>query len=193
MSSRILLVLVVAFLLFIVGAIILANYSTVKRSYLTLDQTLTVQGSSYGYKLFNTYESFEYTASFTVLNGSIRSCFPLQEGYFDQWQRGQYAPIWESETSYAEYEIKRAEFMPGTAGAVTLYFFAFNNEDPSAKEINVRVIEHQSETDPVNTSVGVMAILGGLALTTWTLFTTKRPLPERRLKFDAQTSLHVTF
>jgi hypothetical protein len=180
MSRKNSLVLVAAIILFITGVVVLANYSTVRRSYVILDQILTVRGSSYGYKIFNTYQSFDYKASFTVLNGSVRSCFPLQEGYFDQWQKGQYQPSWGDKMSYAEYEIKRAEFMPGTAGAIMLYWLAFYNEDPSAKEVKVQVTEYQSETDPVNMSVGVAAILAGAALSMWSLFAIKRPLPERR-------------
>jgi len=168
-----------AFLLFVIGAMVLSNYSTVKRNYVTLDQVLTIQRNNYGYKIFDTYKSFDYTASFTVLNGSIRSCFPLQEGDFNEWQNGQYEPSWGVKTSLAEYEIERAEFMPGTAGGVVLYWFAFYNEDPSAKEVKVQVTQHWSEMDATNTSVGVVAILAGAVLSVWSLFAVKRSLPER--------------
>lgn len=177
--NNFLVIVAAAFLLFIIGAVVLSNYSTVRKNYVTLEQILTIQGNTYGYKIFDTFKSFDYTASFTVLNGSIKSCFPLPEGYFDEWQKGQYEPNWGVKTSYAEYEIKRAEFMPGTAGGIVLYWFAFYNEDPSAKEVKVQVTQYRSETDPVNTSVGVAAILAGAVLSMWSLFAIKRPLPKR--------------
>lgn len=177
--NNFLVVVAAAFLLFIVGAVVLSNYSTVRKNYVTLDQILTIQGNNYGYKMFDTFKSFDYTASFTVLNGSIRSCFPLPEAYFDEWQKGQYEPSWGVKTSYTEYEIKRAEFMPGTVGGIVLYWFAFYNEDSSAKEVMVQVTRYWSETDLVNSSVGVATILAGAVLSTWSLFAIKRPLSER--------------
>jgi len=122
--NKLLMICVAAFMLIAAGTVVLSSYSTVTRSAVTFDQTLIVPGGNYGSKLFDVFRNYDYIVSFTVLNGSLRSCFPLAEGYFDQWQNGEYEPNWGDETSHAEYQIRRSGPCPEPQGQFCCTFLS---------------------------------------------------------------------
>lgn len=147
---------------FLIGGFVISYFfSSMDKSAVPLDEVLLVEGNDYGYKLFNTYSNLDYTASFTVLNGTIKSCYPLSEALFQEWQQGQYEPTW-VETNHGEYEINKSADIPQEytgAGGIRLLFFVFKNEDSFMKEVNLQVTEFWQETNYAYLTVGILLMV----------------------------------
>jgi len=139
-------------------------FTSVDKSWVTLDKSLVVEGNDSGYKIFDTFSNYDYIASFTVVNGTLKSCYPLSEGLFQQWQEGQYEPNW-VETNHAEYELVKSSNIPRGytgAGAVNLFWFVFKNDDSFSKEVHLQVTQFWKETNYAILIVGTALMVTGI-------------------------------
>lgn len=160
--------------LFVIGAVILLYFSApIEKSQIMFDKFLIVQANEYGYKEFGFFSDKDNVASFSVSNGTIKSCEPLTEALFLEWQEEHYEPNW-VETDHEDYKLSKENIPPGLIGAVLVRYFLFFNEDSYDKEVHLQVTQFWNEHNSLNLVGGVAAIVIGLGIETGLIVMYKR-------------------
>ena len=132
-------------------------FGQVEKSEVAWSGSLTVQGNETKWKDFGVLSPYDYIASFTVSNGTIKSCYPLHETLFNYWQEGLFDPDFH-ETDRADYKLNTEPLeFAGAMGTVHLRFFIFVNENSYAKEIRYQITRVWHETN-------YLLILSGIAM-----------------------------
>lgn len=92
---KFLLGIVISLSLSVAGVVILAYFCTpIEKSEVWFDEFFSVKANEYGVKTFFYYSGDDNILSFSVTNGTIKSCEPLTEALLLEWQAGQYEPNW---------------------------------------------------------------------------------------------------
>lgn len=132
-------------------------FGRVEKSEVAWSGSLTVQGNETKWKDFGVLSPYDYIASFTISDATIKSCYPLDETLFNYWQEGLYEPIF-VEMDRADYKLSTEPLEFSAAmGKVYLRFFIFVNEDSYAKEVQCKITRVWHETN-------YLPILSGIAL-----------------------------
>jgi hypothetical protein len=148
--------------LIVSGAIVLALFSApIERSEVTRDEVLIAKANEYRIKDFTFYSVWDNVVSFEVLNGTIKSCEPLTEAQYLDWQAGRYTPNW-TETSHDTYKYKGTHLSPPLIGPVYGRYFLFYNENPDDKVVHWHIISYWKETNTTNLTCGVVLVAVGL-------------------------------
>ena len=136
----------------------LANpaFGQVEKSEVAWSGSLTVQGNETKWKDFGVLSPYDYIASISVSNGTIRSSHPLDETLFYHWQEGQFEPDFH-ETDHADYKLSTPSHSVVVTGAVYIRYFIFVNEAPYPKEIQYQITRIWHEKN-------YLAILSGIAM-----------------------------
>jgi len=144
------------------GVIVLAFFSApIKRSEVTREDVLIVKANEYRAKDFTYYSVWTNVVSFRVLNGTIKSCEPLTEAQYLDWQAGRYAPNW-TETNYDTYEYKGTHLSAPLIGPIYGRYFLFYNQEPFDKVINWHITQYWTEPNTANLTSGFVLIATGL-------------------------------
>lgn len=101
--------------------------------------------------------------SFNVLNGTIKTCEPLTELQFLDWQDGQFIPNW-TETTHDTYEYEGTHLSPPLVGALYGRYFLFHNQDPYDKVIHWHITSYWTEPNTTILTSGVILIAIGLVV-----------------------------
>jgi hypothetical protein len=150
----------------IVGVFILAYFCVpTERSQVNYDEMLTVGSKEYRHKDFGYYSGWDNVASFYVLSGTVKSCEPLTEALFLDWQAGRYEPNW-TEMDHGTYEYRRIDLSPGLVGPSYGRYFLFFNTDSYDKIVHIQVTAHWTEYNTANLSIGMLLIIVGIAAET---------------------------
>lgn len=148
--------------LFVSGAIVLAFLSApTERTEVTWDDVLIVRANGYRAEDFTFYSVWDNIVSFNVLNGTIKSCEPLTEAQYLDWQAGLYTPNW-TETNHGAYEYDGTHLSPPLIGPVYGRYFLFYNQDQYDKAIRWDITSHWTEPNTTNLTIGVGLIATGL-------------------------------
>jgi len=147
----------------VVGAAILAfSLGPIEKSEVKISKSLTVKADEYAAQEFGVFPSwYDYVASFRVLNGTIRSCEPLSDLEYSDWQAGRYMPnLTETEEDRFDYKsnIKYGEIV--FAFMFTRYFLFFN-QDSYDKMIQISVVIYWDEIDTTNLAMGATLMAAG--------------------------------
>ncbi|MFX0211601.1 MAG: hypothetical protein ACFFDT_36835 [Candidatus Hodarchaeota archaeon] len=163
-SKMLLLGMMILSVLLVSGAIILAFFSApIEHSGVTRDDTVIVKANEFRAEDFTYYSVWDNIVSFDVLNGTIKSCEPLTEAQYLDWQAGQYIPNW-TETTHGTYEFKGTHLSPPLIGPVYGRYFLFHNQDPYDKEIHWQITSYWTEPNTTNLTSGVVLIVTGLVV-----------------------------
>ena len=146
----------------VVGAVILAFYSApIDKSEVTTDESLTVKAKEYRTQFFGFYSAYDNVVSFTVLNGTIYSCEPLNEGLYLEWQAGHYTPSL-TDTNQASFQYEGTHVQYPMLGAIHTRYLFFYNQDSYDKEIQWRITAYWQETNTTNLTIGAALMIAGL-------------------------------
>lgn len=149
-------------LLIVSGAAVLALFSApIERSEVTRVDVLIVKANEYRTEDFSFYSVWDNAVSFDVLNGTIKSCEPLTEAQYLDWQAGRYMPNW-TETSHATYEYKGTHLSPPLIGPFYVRYLLFYNEDPYDKVVNWHITSYWKEPNTTNLTWGSVLVAMGL-------------------------------
>jgi hypothetical protein len=148
----------------VIGAVILAFFSApIEKSAITRDEYLIVKADEYKTKDFGYYSAWDNVVSFNVLNGTIKSCEPLTEALYLEWQAGRYVPNW-TETDQGVYEYRGTHLQPPLMGAVYLRYFLFFNPDSYDKVIHWQITSYWKELNTTNLTSGTVLVVTGLVI-----------------------------
>lgn len=131
-------------------------FGQVEKSEVAWSGSLTVQGNETKWKDFGVLSPYDYIASLTVSDGTIKSCYPLDETLFYYWQEGQFEPIL-VETDHADYKLSTPSHSMVVTGAVYVRYFIFVNEGSYPKEVQYQITRVWHETS-------YLPILSGIAM-----------------------------
>ena len=131
-------------------------FGQVEKGEVAWSGSLSVRGNETKWKDFGVLSPYDYIASLTVSNGTIKSCYPLDETLFYYWREGQFEPIL-VETDHADYKLSTPSVAMGLTGAFYIRYFIFVNEDSYPKEVQYQITRIWHETN-------YLPILGGIAM-----------------------------
>ena len=138
-------------------------FGQVEKSEVAWSGSLTVQGNETKWKDFGVLSPYDYVASFTVSNGTIKSCYPLDESLFNYWQERQFEPTF-VETDHADYKSSTPSHSMVVTGAVYVRYFIFVNEDSYPKEVQYQITRVWHEKNHLLILSGIAMIPIGMIL-----------------------------
>jgi hypothetical protein len=153
-----------AVILVVVGVVIFAFFSSpFETSYDTVNEVIVIEGGELKDIQFRVYSKYDHVASFTVYNGTIITCDPLNSTFYIYWRENEYSPSW-YEASEGEYNYAGDYGPPDLMGTMNLYAFLFDNQDSYEKQVHVKVTSYRIEQNTTNIIIASALILSGLFL-----------------------------
>lgn len=150
--------------LLVAGVVMLAFFSSpFEKSYNTVDEVIVIEGGELKVREFRVYSKYDHVASFTVLDGTIITCDPLNDTFYHYWWENEYSPSW-YEASEGEYNYPGDHSPPNLDVPTNRYAFLFDNQDSYEKEAHIKVTRYRIEENTTNLIIASALIMSGLVL-----------------------------
>lgn len=154
-----------ALTLLVVGVVIFAFFSSpFERSHDNVNEVLVIEGGELMAREFTVNPNYDQAASFTVSNGTIITCDPLNDTFYHYWRENEHSPSWYA-ASEREYK-HNAERGILQEYIITwhVYVFLFDNQDSYEKQVHIQVTLYYFEQNTTNLTVASALTLSGLVL-----------------------------
>ena len=150
--------------LLVVGVVIFAFFSSpLEKSTNIVDEVIIIKGDELKFRKFSVYSKYDHVASFTLSNGTIITCDPLNFTFYNYWWENEYSPSW-YEASEGEYNYAGDYSPPNLMVPMNRYAFLFDNQDSYDKEVHVKVTSYRIEQNATNLIIASVLTLSGLFL-----------------------------
>lgn len=154
--------------LLVIGIVIFAAFSSpIEKSTRIHNDFISVEpGEVKTYDITITTK-YNHVATFTVSNGTIKNCDPLNGTLWYYWDRNEYSPSW-YDSSGREYEFPRDESYPqDLPGTYYHFYFLFNNTESYEKEVHAQVTVYEIAENTGILIIGAGSVVSGLVMGIW--------------------------
>jgi hypothetical protein len=160
-STRNIIIALAIFTLLVVGIVIFAFFSSSEKSYVQED-TVNIKPDESKTLNFQIYNIYDFAATFSVSNGTIMTCDPLNYVDYASWKEDPSSLSW-YEASQHEYNYNKESYPEDSPWIYDIYFL-FRNQDSYEKNVHVQVTAYRTEPNTTNITIASTLIVSGLVI-----------------------------
>lgn len=146
--------------LLVVGIVIFAFFSSPLEMSYTQGDAVNVKQGEIKTLNFQIYNIYNFAATFSVSDGTIMTCDPLNYVDHVSWKENESSIVW-YEASEREYNYSKESYPKDSPWIYDIYFL-FSNQDVYEKEVQVQVKAYRIEQNTTNITVAAMLTMAGI-------------------------------